>query len=740
MLFGRNILSRQLSALLLLPALLIGVFLLGIVSSHYPMRDWIIPAIAALAGGVILIRVVSRSFARELALIRRCLEHLEQGDYAGGRRDPLGREDMMGIHQALIRTAEAVALRDASLRTQNQSLAAGSHRLQSVLNAAQDGIAMLDSEGRFVLANRRFGELLGCRADALLTQKASAQPLLQKLLEEFPQPGMQAHVVSEQIIEMEDPVLERRSLLFYTAPVPGEDGIEISGTMIALRDITRERELDKLKTDFISVVSHELRTPLTSIRGYTDLLVSGATGEINELQSEFLGIIQNSTLRLSNLINDILDISRIESGSMQIKYESIDYRRIVMDTLRLMRAFADEKKIIIDASLPEFLPSVRGDGDKVTQVLTNLVSNAIKYTPEGGWVKVSLDRMGESSLVTTVADSGIGISQDDQKKLFQKFFRADNTSTREVGGTGLGLAISKTLIELLGGAIWVESEPGSGTSFHFTLPVYQDSSDLTPPAPLDRGIGLVLVIDDNLSVRSRVRHALHRRGYGIMEAGDSDNALHIARQHKPDAITLNMLLPGLGGLHILRELKADRASASIPVVLVTVPSDLSRGEFTMGDYSFLQEPLTIETICAAIFTVLSQHHGSQKALAVCRKDSAASWQFLNSAPDLLIAGITLDIRQTATESIGYVISEAPSIIFLDSEMAEEELFALLKALKDEEEAAQIPIVLVTKEIAPDGIYRPLVTDEEDNVILLDDLCDHVSRAVSEHKTEFAVLK
>ncbi len=169
-------------------------------------------------------------------------------------------------------------------------------------------------------------------------------------------------------------------------------------------------------------------------------------------------------------------------GGIEIKHEPIDYRQIVSDTLRLMKAAADEKQISMDASLPETIPPVRGDTDKVTQVLSNLVSNAIKYTPPGGWIKVSLEVTGEASVMTCIADSGIGIASEDQKKLFQKFFRADNTSTREAGGTGLGLVIAKTIIELLGGAIWVESEAGRGSRFYYTLPLYLDTSGAGPSA------------------------------------------------------------------------------------------------------------------------------------------------------------------------------------------------------------------------------------------------------------------
>ena len=486
-----------------------------------------------------------------------------------------------------------------------------------------------------------------------------------------------------------------------------------------------------MKTDFISVVSHELRTPLTSIKGYTDLLLSGATGEVSELQAEFLGIIQSSTTRLSNLINDILDISRIESGSIQIKHEPIDYRRIVSDTLRLMKAAADEKQISMDASLPEAIPPVRGDTDKVTQVLANLVSNAIKYTPHGGWVKVSLEVTGESSVTTCVADSGIGVTDEDQARLFQKFFRADNTSTREAGGTGLGLVIAKTIIELLGGTIWVESEPGRGSRFSFTLPLFPEAADGSAPAPValpDRGIGLVLIVDDDAYVRGLIRHALHRRGYGTLEASDGREAQRKARQHKPDAITLDMMMPDMEGLRALRALKEDRATSPIPIIVLSVLGDPARGELAMGAFSFLQKPLSSLELSSIVTAALHKRPGG-KALAVCGRDAAVCEDMEGAALRLQAEGITLHLAATAPDAVAYVITESPALILLDSEAPDHELFDLLNALKAEEEAARIPIVLLTQDVSQEGLHFHTGA-AADNTALLDYLCEQLHRVIS----------
>ena len=726
MTFGRKIANRIVLAYLVPVAfmLALGILVIHFHGDEIRLREYALGMVLVLIPALVIGRLLTYTITMHLEQLRRSAEQIERGDYSA-RVVPSYEDEFADLARAFNHMADVLAARENVLREQNQTLASVNHRFEAVLNAANDGIAMLDTDGCFVLVNRRFGELLGTRAPLLLHHTLEeARPLLiEKLSHRLAALApTETRAVSEEIIALDEP--DRRFLQFYTAPVAGVDGSEVIGRIIALRDITRERELDKMKTDFISVVSHELRTPLTSIKGYTDLLLSGAAGDNSEIQAEFLGIIQLSTTRLSNLINDILDISRIESGTLKIKHEPIDYRHLVADTLRLMKAAADAKDVSMDAALPETIPPVRGDADKVTQVLTNLVSNAIKYTPEGGWVKVSLEVTGDTSVTTCVADSGIGVAPEDQPKLFQKFFRADNSSTREAGGTGLGLVIAKTLIELMGGTIWLESEPNRGSKFYFTLPLLLETGNAPAPLPValpERGIGLVLIVDDDPYVRSLIRHALHRRGYGTLEASDCAEAQQKARLHKPDAVSLDMMMPGMDGLQTLRALKNDRATAPIPVVAVSVLGDPAHGDLMLGLFSFLQKPFTPETLTAT----LSGTTGA--VLAVCVHDTQVYGDFLAAVPGLAAAGLTLTIAESAPDAVAYVITETPSVIVLDTAMPDAALFELLTALKAEEEAARIPIVLLTDDIA--GSSLPSGPETETGGALLDTLCEQLSRAI-----------
>jgi signal transduction histidine kinase len=239
------------------------------------------------------------------------------------------------------------------------------------------------------------------------------------------------------------------------------------------------RQANVAKSEFVSFVSHELKNPMTSIKGYTELLAAGAVGPINEAQANFLNTIRSNVERMSTLVSDLADVSRIEAGRLKLEFKPIKVVDVVEEVLRSTRRQIEEKEQRVVQALPNDLPPVWADRVRLIQVLTNLVSNAHKYTPKGGEITVGGERCpnrwdpkGSAEVVHLwVRDNGIGISPDDQKKIFQKFFRSEDPKTREAPGTGLGLNITKSLVEMQGGQIWFESELRQGTVFHITVPV-----------------------------------------------------------------------------------------------------------------------------------------------------------------------------------------------------------------------------------------------------------------------------
>jgi len=287
--------------------------------------------------------------------------------------------------------------------------------------------------------------------------------------------------------------------------------LEEKQRFVKLRDFAAQLEkanqdlkrIDEMKSEFVSIASHELRTPLASIKNAVQLILQGKTGEINENQKKFLSMADRNISRLTNILNSLLDLSRIESGKIDMKIEELDPRALIEFILSSLKPQADGKSAQLKIEIGKKLPSVYGDREKVEQILTNLVGNAIKFTPEGGEISVSAhpSPRGGNKLAISVRDSGIGISEDQQEKIFEKFHQVEGSLHRSVSGTGLGLAITKGLVEAHHGEIWVESEIGKGSTFTFTLPISEgERRDLHFRFILDREFQRVQETDSSLTL------------------------------------------------------------------------------------------------------------------------------------------------------------------------------------------------------------------------------------------------
>ena len=364
---------------------------------------------------------------------------------------------------------------EAELERQYREADYARSEARAVMDASSEAIVLISPDARFLTVNRRFAELFGVRAEQVLGRR------FEELREEvdwiFAEPGGLRTLVEgtqrdsesnfTQVIRQRSPAPHELELV--STPVRSAEG-EFLGRLYVFRDVTREREVDRMKTEFVSLVSHELRTPLTSIKGFTDLILDGDVGDINDDQREYLGIVKLNADSLVALINDLLDISRIESGRIQLNKESVQVKEIIEGVVASFASQIQQKGQTLSVQFESDLPRVFADRERLNRVITNLVSNAYKYTPAGGAIRLRAAH-DERSLCVSVSDTGIGISPEDQKKLFTKFYRVDSLLTREIGGTGLGLAIVKSIVELHEGAVSVESELGKGSTFSFTLPL-----------------------------------------------------------------------------------------------------------------------------------------------------------------------------------------------------------------------------------------------------------------------------
>ena len=354
-------------------------------------------------------------------------------------------------------------------------------RSQAILEAVADGVLVTGVSNRISFLNRSAEQILD-----LETGRVVGQPLdvFVGLFGKAAGSWMQTiHAWSEDPSSYDGETFAEqldlqngRIVLVHLAPVILQN--DFLGTVSIFRDITHEVEVDRLKSEFVATVSHELRTPMTSIRGYTDVLLMGAAGALNENQAHFLKIIKNNTERLNILVNDLLDISRIEAGRVTLSPQPLDLRELAEDVIEdvLRRSQEENKPMALSLNAPKKLPLVYGDMERVRQILANLVFNAYHYTAENGTIKVQIEPSnGGGEIQVDVEDNGVGISVEDQDRVFQRFYRGEHPLVLSTPGTGLGLSIVKQLVEMHNGRIWMKSSgiPGEGSKFSFTLPVHE---------------------------------------------------------------------------------------------------------------------------------------------------------------------------------------------------------------------------------------------------------------------------
>jgi PAS domain S-box-containing protein len=388
-----------------------------------------------------------------------------------------GLEYTVYIHDVTERKLTDERLRDtlANLQLQVREAERARGEALAVLDATSEAMILLSPDRRFISVNQRFEDLFGTRRVRLVGQRLDELwPDLERVFadrEGFRDLISRATIdESRRFTEMLTQLWpEARELELTSSPVHTRAG-EHLGRLFVFRDVTREREVDRMKTEFVSLVSHELRTPLTSIKGYVDLLLDEEAGAITEQQRQFMVIVKNNADRLVGLINDLLDIARIEAGKVEIRHESLQLPALIQVAANGLLRQIEAKGQHFSVDLAPELPPLLGDQGRVIQILTNLLSNAHKYTQAGGSIVIAARRDGGEVRVE-VRDTGIGLTAEEQSQLFAKFFRATNRATQEVGGTGLGLAITRSLVQMHGGQITVQSAPGEGSTFSFTLPI-----------------------------------------------------------------------------------------------------------------------------------------------------------------------------------------------------------------------------------------------------------------------------
>jgi signal transduction histidine kinase/CheY-like chemotaxis protein len=449
------------------------------------------------------------------------------------------------------------------------------------------------------------------------------------------------------------------------------------------------REIDRVKTQFLANMSHELRTPLNSIIGFSRVILKGIDGPITDLQRQDLAAIYNSGQHLLGLINDVLDIAKIEAGKMELAFEEINIADVITSVMSTAHGLVKDKPIKLIQNIGEGLPTVRADTIRVRQVLLNLLSNAAKFTEAGEitvTASVDTDQAGTAEVLVSVSDTGGGISEEDQAKLFQAFSQVDDSPTRKTGGSGLGLSISRQLVQLHGGRIGVHSLVGQGSTFFFTLPVFRDASTALENPPRRT----ILCVDQDPRVISLYERSLGAQGYQVAGLTDPTQLKERVRELRPLAITLDVVMPGHDGWKILEELKRDPASRDIPVIVCSLIQEQERG-FSLGAVDYLLKPILGDELVKAVGR-LGIDGGSAEILVIDDDPNSVRLieKLFQDEPRYKIVSANGGAR-----GVQMLTERKPRAVILDLFMPDMDGFAVLEQMRADARLRDIPVIVVS---------------------------------------------
>lgn len=467
---------------------------------------------------------------------------------------------------------------------------------------------------------------------------------------------------------------------------------------IRLQELRSQSEAaNRAKSEFLANMSHELRTPLNAIIGFSEVLRDAHFGALNDKQAEYIQDILESGQHLLALINDILDLAKVEAGRVDLSIAPVALAQTVENCVDLVRERARNSQVNIKVDINPETPEVPADERRIKQILFNILSNAVKFTPPGGEIDVETRIEGDAVHVS-VRDTGIGIEESDRDKVFEEFQQIDNNYSREYAGTGLGMPLSKKLVEMHGGAMWFTSEGvNKGTRFTFTLPLTGHTPD--PPPPIQQrtfpstadsgsdGVS-VLIVEDDIRSAKLLRSILTEAGFVVEHVSNGLQVMDAVKAMKPDVITLDVLLPGRYGWDILSELKSDPDTASIPVVVLTVVDDANRAR-ALGADRFLVKPISK----AALFDCLAHLGAYDKGKVLVIDGDADVQETIRTT--LEPQGYSIMTADTAELGIALARQHTPRSIILALTLPDMTGFETLDALQGETETCDIPVLIMT---------------------------------------------
>lgn len=611
------------------------------------------------SAGILLTAVylIARRISQPILAIAEAANQVSGGNL--NSQAPVLTEDEIGVlaiafnQMTLQLKASGEQLSDYS-RTLEQKVEQRTSEIKAIIDNMVDGLVVVDGEDRITQFNPALAGMIGISSKAIAKAKSYAE-IFQG--EEILNLVTSTRENPKQVFTEEFSLPERRigkavatSIYREVATSEGSE-LELNylGTVILIRDVTIEKEVDRMKTDFISTVSHELRTPLTSVLGFAKLIQKKLDESIFPLiqtddkkvnrnirqVTENIEIIVSEGMRLTKLINEVLDVAKIEAGKMQWNMNTLMITEVIDRAFSATSALFEQKGLTPIRETESDLPNIYGDKDRLIQVVINLISNAVKFTEQGN--VTCRVKQTDQSIVVSVIDQGVGISEPDQPKVFERFKQVGDTLTDKPQGTGLGLPISKEIVEHHGGRIWVESELGKGSTFSFSLPIATviENKVQIPAINFDTLLDQlkkrvmfdsqlsgqsgspknILVIDDDPSIRSLLRQVLEAKGYVVREAENGQEAIAKVRESRPDLITLDVIMQGINGYEVASILKSDPATLDIPIIIVSVLDDQDKG-LHLGIDSYVSKPVDMVILIREVELLLSSKTKSSKKILV----------------------------------------------------------------------------------------------------------------------------
>lgn len=566
-------------------------------------------------------------------------------------------------------------------------------RERAVFESAMDGVLIVDPNGVIERANpaaeRMFGRTAAefRRLDATALFSSASKGILDPLRTRkpgVPMAGYRLEVTGVRKDGAEFPV----EVSLADAKSPDQ------GVLLFTRDISERRHVEQLKDEFVSTVSHELRTPLTSIAGSLGLIVGGAAGELPERAARLIGIAQSNSQRLVRLINDVLDLEKLESGKLPFHFAAVDLREVAQRAVDGVRGFADQLGVEILLADGPSAP-VRADADRLVQVITNLLSNAAKYSPKGEAVRVRVEREG-AMVRLSVADRGPGVPEAFRDRIFTRFAQADSSDARDKGGTGLGLYIAREIAERHGGRIWFEVPATGGSVFHLELPLI----DVAPVrfGPRDR----VLLIEDEPAAAALLSAILEDEGLKT----DSASTLAEAREVLKDpsrfgAVVLDLRLPDGDGMDLVKQLRSRADTRGIPVVVVS--ADAARGRDpsvrTLEVVDWIEKPVDPDRLTDLVRAALTTSESSGGVILHVDDDRDIREVVATALAD---AGEVVSVESLA-QARAFLAEHTPRLIILDLELRDGQGVDLLKDIKDD----SVPVIIFSAQDSVDDFGRPV---------------------------------